>query len=357
MTKKIAILYAGARNWGGVETYIKQIFENTNSKKLDLCLISLGGWELNKLLAEKGYKVAVIKGSWYEISKYKKIARILTDNNIDLITSQGLVANFYARLAANKTKIPNLVTIHSDYKFDYRGLRRILYWITFRIMESMTSRYIVVSNFLKIETRKIGVDDAKITLVYNGVAEIKPQPKNEGRMIVFGSLGRLHYKKGYQCLIEATKLLHDRDFVVRVWGEGEERENLEALIRENKLQNKFILEGFASDISKALSQVDIYIQPSLEEGFGITVAEAMYAEKPVIVTPAGSLPELVKDGETGIVAGGVNPGAIAAAMRLALDKHNQLGKMAKMGRIEALRKFGLDKWATQIEKIYFETAK
>lgn len=351
--KKIAIFYAGAKHWGGIETYLEQIFLNVDKTKLDLSLVSLGDWELGQKLPKN--QVIVIRNKWYNPMTIKTLADILKAQNFDLVTSQGLVANFYGRLASRLSGVPNLITIHSDYKFDYEGIKEMLFWASFRLLEPMTKQYVVVSNFLKKETMKLGVSEKKIKLVYNGVKEISPQPKKKSKEIIFGSLGRLHFKKGYHVLIEAANLIREMDFKVYIWGAGGEQDHLEMQIKERNLQEKVILKGFTRDITKALAETDIYIQPSLEEGFGITVVEAMYAEKPVIIAPSGSLPELITDGVTGIVANDASPVSIASAMKYALEHENKA--IGKKARKEALARFGIDKWIEQIEEVYVGAAK
>jgi len=355
--KKVAILYAGAKHWGGVETYLEQLFVGVDPTKLDLTLVSIGEWELGERLVASGFKTQVIAGNWYNLTLVNKLAKYFKTDNYDLVTGQGLVANFYGRLSAHKAQLPNLITIHSDYKFDYQGFKAGLYHLTFKLFESYTAKYVVVSNFLKKEAMKLGVSDGKISVIYNGVKELSVEPKKRESTIIFGSLGRLHYKKGYQLLIQAVTMIRELDFEVHIWGEGDDRVQLENQIQQNKLESKIYLEGFTKDIPSALSKIDIYIQPSLEEGFGITVVEGMYAGKPVIVTPAGSLPELVTDGKTGLIANDVSPESIATAMKALIESPELCNKLALAGHIEAKKRFGVDTWIAEIERVYLETAR
>ena len=355
--KKIAVLYSGARSWGGVETYIEQVFQNVSRDTLDLTLISMGEWELSKKLKKSGYKVVVRNIPWFNPLGFLGISKDLLQGGFNLIVSQNMVANHFARLASWQSGVPNLVTIHSDYKFDYYGLKELIYLLDFKLFESLTAQYIVVSEFLMSELRKMGVKKEKITRIYNGVKEVAVASKKRSGTLVFGTLGRLHYKKGYHILIKAASLLRHENFVINICGEGNERQNLENLIARYALQDKVYLRGFTTDIHKALMETDVYIQPSLEEGFGITVAEAMYAEKPVIVTSAGSLPELVTDGKTGMVVSPGSEEALASAMMLAIKDPESLSTMSVAARKEALKRFGIDSWIRAIEKEYLKVAK
>jgi glycosyltransferase involved in cell wall biosynthesis len=357
-SKNIAIMYAGAKYWGGVETYLMQLFEYADNNKIDLTLVSLGEWELCERLRTKGLKVIVVTEYIANPMCLVNIIKILKKGRFDLVTSQGMVANYFARLSSLFAAIPSLVTVHSDYKYDYQGFKKYLYAVSFWLTLPLTKRYITVSNFLKEETKKFGVKENKISVVYNGVndvgVQLKPLDKKE---VAIGSMARLHYKKGYSMLVSAMSGITDLDWTLYIWGEGDERPKLEAMIKKLGLENRIFLPGFTNDVSGSLKSVDIYVQPSLEEGFGITVAEAMYAGKVVVVTPAGSLPELVTDGKTGFVTADISSEALTIELREMIENIDSLVKYGLVAREEALTRFGLDIWIEKITEAYIGTSK
>ncbi len=355
--KKIAIFYAGAKHWGGIETYLEMYFANADKGLVDLTLVSLGEWELGSRVAGLGFNVIVVSKHWSNQTISFSLSKILKEGRFALITSQGLVANYYARLSSLISGVPNLVTIHSDYKFDYSGVDRFLFWLTFGLLKGLTSKYVVVSQFLRRETLALGVPREKIEVVYNGVIDVGIQSKKRGRTLIIGSLGRLHHKKGYHILVEAVSKLSDLDFELIIWGEGEERASLEKMITDFGLKDRVKLPGFTNNVAESLNNVDLYIQPSLEEGFGITVAEAMYAVKPIIVTPAGSLPELIADGKTGLVTANVSAEAIAIELRDALENLDKLESYGNAARKDAVKRFSVDSWISQLTRVYLGASK
>jgi len=356
MSKKVAIFYAGAKNWGGVETYIEQLFENVDKKKLELILVSFGKWELGERLQKGGFGVITLSSSWYNPVILWQLVSLVKGKNFNLIASQGMVANFFGGIVSLVSRVPSLVTVHSDYKYDYHGYKKYLYATTFWLTKAFTKRYITVSKFLKNEIMKFGIPDEKIIVVYNGVVDVGEQAKLPEGQIIIGSMARLHHKKGYQMLIEAVSKLTDLDWKLYIWGEGAERPKLERLIDELNLKDRVYLPGFTKDVPGSMAQVDIYIQPSLEEGFGITVAEAMYSAKPIIVTPAGSLPELITDGKTGLITPDVSNEAIAIELREAIENIGQLRSLGEAARVAALQRFGIDTWIRNIAKVYADAA-
>ena len=121
------------------------------------------------------------------------------------------------------------------------------------------------------------------------------------------SVGRLVYQKGFDIAIEICKKLVDDGIKINwyIIGEGEERHNLEELIKKHNLEKNFILVGRDVNPYKWMNIADIYIQPSRWEGYGITVAEAMKLEKLIITSNIREFKELLKN-EKGIIANDTN---------------------------------------------------
>jgi len=390
-TKRIAIFYQGARTYGGTENYLENLFKSYDREVVDLTLISLGDWELARRVRNAGGKVLVLNFKWYYYPRIFKMAKLTKEEKFDLLVSQVMVANFYARLTSLLTKVPNLVVVHSDYEFDYpNGIKKLIHFLSELFLRNLTRKYIAVSRYIKDKLVSSGIKSEKIAVIYNGVDpepfEIVSKPAYTNKLrtgrqprtnppaqasygragsrklkvenqIIVGSVGRLHYTKGYHNLIEAISYLKDLPIKLMIWGEGEEKKELEELIQKRELVGKVKLAGFEENLMKIYSQVDIYVQPSLSEGFGLTVVEAMLAARPVIVTPVGSLPELVVDGKTGLIAGDTNPESIAVAIKTLVENEDLAEVLAKEGQKTAIKRFSIEKWIKETEKVYRETAK
>jgi glycosyltransferase involved in cell wall biosynthesis len=117
------------------------------------------------------------------------------------------------------------------------------------------------------------------------------------------SVGRLTYQKGFEIAIETCKILVEKGFNIKwyIIGEGEERIKLEQLIKDNKLQNNFILLGIKENPYPFIKDADIYVQPSRFEGKSIAVDEAKILHKPIIVTNFSTAKDQIKNGENGII--------------------------------------------------------
>lgn len=117
------------------------------------------------------------------------------------------------------------------------------------------------------------------------------------------TVGRLHYQKAYDLAIPALAELCRRGYNVRwyVIGEGAEEENLRALIKENNVEDSFILMGCFANPYPFIAQCDIYSQASRFEGWCIALAESLVLARPVLASRCAGNEEQVTDGKTGVL--------------------------------------------------------
>lgn len=357
MTKKIIIVYSGAKHQGGIEKYLSNLFRFYDKKKMQLILVSLGSWPLCEEIKKARGRIVVLSGGRVAPQNILKIKEVASKEKVSLIVSQGIVANAYARSAAVLANVPHLATVHSDFDLDYTNpVIRSIYGTSDKIVRWKTDKYIAVSKYLKKQLVKSGIKGNKIVVIYNGVRALKVKETIKEDEIIIGSMGRLHEIKGYEGLIKAFSMVNPIGLKLIIWGEGKERVKLEDLIKTLGLEGKVELPGFI-DNKDALAKTDIYIQSSLSEGFGLGVVEAMLAEKPVIVTPVGSLPEIVQSGKNGLVTKDTSPKSIAGAIERILTETELLDSMRQKAVKDAEERYAVDKWIEETERVYMETAK
>ncbi|MDD2980786.1 MAG: glycosyltransferase [Hespellia sp.] len=118
------------------------------------------------------------------------------------------------------------------------------------------------------------------------------------------TIGRLAEQKGYDYAVEAARILKQNgmEFVWYAIGEGLERKSLESKIREYGLEDYFVLLGRRENPYPYLKACDLYVQPSLHEGYGIAVLEARVLCKPIVISNTPCLLEQIEDGVNGLVA-------------------------------------------------------
>lgn len=150
------------------------------------------------------------------------------------------------------------------------------------------------------------VNKGKLLVIENGIEiekfKFRTREYKKGERIVIVSVGRLEQMKNYDNAIRACLLNKELNFEYRLFGRGKEEKMLKALIEEMGLSEKVKLMGFSSDIVQDLKGADIFLMPSLWEGFGLAVLEAMAIGLPVVSSNVAGLRGLVGEhGKSGFL--------------------------------------------------------
>lgn len=160
------------------------------------------------------------------------------------------------------------------------------------------------------------------------------------------SIGRLAYQKGYDIAIEACRKLKENkvNFKWYVLGIGPLKEEIEAEIKKNNLENDFILLGVTSNPYAYIRDCDIYVQTSRFEGFGLAIAEARILNKPVVTTRFDAVYNQMIDKKNGLVVDMNSDGVCNGILTLIQDKTLkeeiiQYLEAEKKGNIEEINKF------------------
>jgi glycosyltransferase involved in cell wall biosynthesis len=141
---------------------------------------------------------------------------------------------------------------------------------------------------------------------------------------------------------------------VLIAGEGDQRDALERRIAEQGLQDVVLLLGHRRDVPEVLASFDVAVCCSDFEGMPMSVLEYMDARLPVVATRVGGMPDLVSEGEHGLLVAPRDPAALAAAADTLLadpDRRRAMGESARARRHE---EFGIDTMARRVEDLYTE---
>jgi glycosyltransferase involved in cell wall biosynthesis len=177
------------------------------------------------------------------------------------------------------------------------------------------------------------------------------------------TVGRLDEpKKGLAVLLRAVaRLARDMQgmdggpsFRLVMVGEGPARQALEALTRAHEIGHLVRFAGERRDVGDLLPAFDLFAQPSLWEGFGVTVLEAMAAGLPVVASRVGGIPEIVRDGETGLLVPAGDADALAAALLRLLEDPGLAALMGRAGRARLEEQFGIDRMVDETAALYRE---
>ncbi|NDV24468.1 glycosyltransferase family 4 protein [Desulfovibrio sp. JC022] len=242
------------------------------------------------------------------------------------------------------------------------GVNRVIYrrGIAVPVKNSLFNRYIfknVVDRLIvnSLETKRTVlannsdlIDESKIRQIYNGfdVAEFDKQDffppySPENGEVVIGNAARLTAQKGQKHLIKAAELLKEKglNFKILIAGSGEMEQELKDYATELDVNDKISFLGFIKDMKSFHASQDIFCLPSLWEGFGYALVEAMTLEKPVVGFDISSNPEVVADGETGILVPVEDTEKLAAALKKMILDEELRNKMGAAGRQRVLENF------------------
>jgi glycosyltransferase involved in cell wall biosynthesis len=174
-----------------------------------------------------------------------------------------------------------------------------------------------------------------------------------------GIIAHLADHKGHKYLIEATKILKDEAPRIKlvIVGEGPLRLDLDNQVARSGIDDMVFFLGFREDVPQILASLDLFVLSSIKEGLGSILLDAMASSLPIVATRAGGIPEVVKNGKTGILVPPGDAAALAEAiLRLYLDK-GIAAQMSKAGHDAVLQKFSAKAMAGRVIDLYENLAK
>jgi len=355
-------------NVGGIGQYILSLTRALKSRGVD-CLVASSGGDLEPELNSRGIKHIYLNlRTKSELSlKVLKSAFSLTDivkaEGVDLIHAHTRVSQVASFFASRRTGIPYVSTCHGYFK---PRLSR-------RLFDTWGRKVIAISDAVKIHLEKdFGVDKKRIELVYNGVDTYRFSASYSGEEIVkakktlllkdgaiIGTMGRLSSVKGQRFLIEAMKYVisKQKDAQCLIIGGGMEEKALKDLAKGLGIEESIKFTGSNHrDTPLYLACMDVFVLPSIEEGLGMALLEAMSVGKPCVGSNIGGISNIIKYGVNGLLVPVRDAAAIGDAVLKLLDDKVLSEKMGLKGRELVEERFSLDSMADKIASLYRKIA-
>jgi len=222
--------------------------------------------------------------------------------------------------------------------YRYKILHSILYPIQRKIWKNAIAITVlpgIVKQVLRL------APDLKYHVIPNGVdiKKFKSLTKKRTDNIKIIYVGRLIRRKGLKYLIQSIpKVIQNKNIVkFIIVGDGPIRKKLETIAKKLRIEHVVDFQGFVSEekLLKLYNKADIFVLPSLFEGFGNVITEAMASGLPVIATKVGAISEIVIDGKTGFLVPSKDSTALADAITKLIFDTKLRRKMGKAGRKRA----------------------
>ncbi|HUG91477.1 MAG TPA: glycosyltransferase family 4 protein [Planctomycetaceae bacterium] len=250
---------------------------------------------------------------------------------------------------ARRLERPAVLTVH-----DYLGPRERL-----RVDRDCVRRIIAVSDAVKADLlERERFPDEFVTVIHSGVdvPEVVDAPPvlDPGHVPVVGTAGPLEAVKGLPFFLgAAAQVLAVRESIeFLVAGAGPEERNLRRLARELGITGRVTFIPRLYDFSQSLEAMDIYCLPSLRQGLGTIMLEAMARARPVIATGVGGVYSAIRDNETGLVVPPSDSGRLAERFLELLDDPVRARAIGESGRRLVREEFGVEKMIERTAKLY-----
>jgi len=138
------------------------------------------------------------------------------------------------------------------------------------------------------------IDNENVHIIYNGVQPVEVDPQRKNEIFTLLAVGRLDKVKGFGILIEECAKL-DFPFLLQIVGDGDEKNNLENLIKKCKLKDKVKLLGFRKDIPQLMKNSDVGVMSSHSEGFSLVMVESLFYANILLSTKVSGAIEILDD--------------------------------------------------------------
>lgn len=238
-----------------------------------------------------------------------QIRNYIRNNDIHIVHTHGYKANFYGLMATRFTQVPTIATCHPWTETDYSVKARLYTFLDKRWLKKM-HRIIAISEEVR---QKLPMRES-VAVIPNGIDLSRFNGRHQDDMlrqqlgfsssdIIIGTIGRLVPEKGYRYLLDSMHELckTHHNIALIIVGDGPLVHQLKQQVKERKLESRVSFLGIRNDTPELLAIMDIFVMPSLSEGLPMALLEAMAAGKPVVATAVGAIPQIIRDGDSGML--------------------------------------------------------
>jgi glycosyltransferase involved in cell wall biosynthesis len=353
---------------GQVMLTIARNLDRTQFEMDIYCVI--GGGELLPEIEAMGYPIRVIpsyvgeRTFRYRPRQVWQLARELRQGRYDLVHTHLFQADVIGRTAALAAGVPRIVkSLHN-----MGAWKKWHHLLVDGCLSSRTDRVICCSEALRESAiRQEKLDPGRVVTIYHGVDQARFRPAvdrvsycrelglDPARRVV-GTIGRPIPEKGHEHLLDALPAILRRhpDAQFLIVGEGPLRGAHIARMEREGLSHAIRFVGARPDIPELLSLMDVFVFPSVREGLGIAVLEAMASGVPLIASDIRPLSEMVTHERTGLLVEAASPPALAAAVNRLLSDDGLRQTLRSNALAHVKAHFTERQMVQSIESVYLE---
>jgi len=367
--KKIKVLFTiGNLDIGGAEKLVINQIKNIDKEKFEPYLCTLFPYGQKNYL-EMFYELKGIPylrlsfNGGFDVADWVRVYRFLKRENFDILCCHLFQSNFIIRVVNKFTgNKPVFIFEHNIYwqKQWWKILAdRLLAPKTATIFVDSNAILDFTSNQEKLDKNKFAILPYPIELIDNknlNLAKIKEDLGLPSSSFVVGSVARFVEQKGLPFYIKsAVKVFKEcsrQDLYFLLIGYGKMEEELKNLVEELKIDSRFLIKS-AKDIRTVLPIMDIFVVSSLWEGQPIAMLEAMASQRPVVATKVGGIPELIIEGENGLLAEPKDPDSLASKIIKLVEDVELRHKISSRG-LNTAESFSMPVYIKKLEKFFID---
>ncbi|MFK7829102.1 MAG: glycosyltransferase family 4 protein [Congregibacter sp.] len=362
-TKRIAEELAGLANLGHTVQLV--------------CFSPPPEWVLNQYAGSEKWAILPKRGGKFDFALLAKLRGLAKEFKPDIIHAHCEASALYAGIASKLVRVKCVATVHrSETKYYRAGFKHNLYY-------RFADAFVAVSHERKTQMfSKLGIQKKPIQVVHWGI-DLDARGANDGtqaaraelglgdqgglgdkdglgEQAILLSIGHLGEIKGHDESITALATIREQGWDVRLYiaGDGAESDyqRLQGLIKSLALENAVTLLGQISNVTQWLNACDIFLLPSREEAFGLVFLEAGLCKKPCVATRVGGIPEIVLDGQTGLLVETQNPQQIQEAVRSLLESSQTMTAMGDAAYERVRSEFCLPRKVEELAQYFAEVS-
>lgn len=343
------------KNWGGGEAQVIGLLTYLAKQGHRQCLLAHPQGQLwARAQSLEISLVPMIARNDIAVKSAWAIRGLIREENFDIVHLHTKRAHALAAwFAGRRRRAKFVVTRRMDYPEKSGARARWLY-------NRGADGVVAISQTIADLLRAAGVEQNKMRVIYSGIDAARFEqrtPKSKlSQPAIVGTVAVLEERKGLRYLLEAAARLKAQGLSIeyRIAGAGPLLAELQQLAQQSGLDDRVRFVGFVADTAAFLADLDIFVLPSLFEGLGVAVLEAMAAGKPVIASRVGGLAESVLDGESGLLVAPRDAVALAEAIANLVNAPVLALQMGRRGAVRVKERFSLDPMARANEAFYYD---
>jgi glycosyltransferase involved in cell wall biosynthesis len=306
-----------------------------------------------------------------DLDAIPRLTRYLKGIGAVLVHTQLEAANILGNLSAKLLRLPTVCTIHVMPSLDVKTRTKLHQSVEWFVLRHFCDRVISVSEGAREYHIQIsGSSPEQVTTIYNGIdlsAFVNMDNAREREVArtelgipqdanVLITVAVLRPPKGIQFMIRALPQVltsHPNTYYLIV-GSGSHQDSLIAEADKAGVRERVIFAGLRKDVPRLLAASDVFVLPTLTEALPTVLAEAMGAGLPVIASRVGGVPEMIADGQNGLLVEPEDPDSLSPACIRLLDRPGERATMGAAGWQIVNQKFSIERQVEQLKELYLE---